>query len=123
MEQHPLAGLHGKAAVQQVLHGHALQEHRRGLLVADPVGYLDQPACRQVAQVGVGPGRAAGIGHPVAHLDLGDVRSHRLDHARRLAAETAGHLQGVVARAVIDVQIVQSNRALADQGLAGRGRP
>ena len=46
VKQDRVAGLHLEGPAQEIFGGHALQHHRRGLLVGDAVRHLDQPVGR-----------------------------------------------------------------------------
>jgi hypothetical protein len=81
VEQDRVAGVDLVGLAQQVLCGHALEHHRRRLLVGDgvraaaPAPWPGRPA------VGVGAQRA-GVGDPLPDLDLRHALAHRLDDAR-----------------------------------------
>ncbi|MNI81972.1 hypothetical protein D3C73_1386370 [compost metagenome] len=87
MEQDHVPRLHLIGLLQQVLHGQALEHHRRRLLEADVVGQLDQVGLRQGVHLAVGTQRAAAIGHAVAHFQAGDALTYRLDYPGTLGAQ------------------------------------
>ena len=70
VEQHRVAGLHLVRAPDQVLHGHALEHHRRRGLVSDAVGELQQPVRRHDAYFRVRTRRSAGVGNAIAYPDM-----------------------------------------------------
>ncbi|MCY1187882.1 hypothetical protein D9M73_289190 [compost metagenome] len=87
VEQDGFARLHRVGLLEQVLHGQALEHHRRRLLEADAVGEFDQVGLRQHMHFAIGAQRAAGIGDAVADLEPGDLLAHRLDHSGAFSAQ------------------------------------
>ena len=82
MEQDRLARLHGVGPADQVLGGHPLEHHGRRDPIGHPFGDRDQHAGREHPGLGIRPGPAAGVGHPVAGLDDRDAGAHGLDDSR-----------------------------------------
>ena len=122
MDEDGVAGLHDVGLADEVLGGHALEHHGRGLLVADAVGQGDQHLGGGRAAVGVGA-EGGGVGHALAGLHLGDAVAHGLDHAGTLVAGGEGQAAGgrVEAGAEVGVDEVEAHGRLPDQGLAGAG--
>ncbi len=115
-----LARLHPVGAAEEILRGHALQQHRRRLLVGDAGGDLHQLVGGRDAVHGVGAHR---IGDdPVADLELLHLRPDRLDDSRAFASEHRRKRHRIEAGAEIDVDEVEADRGVADQHLARAGR-
>ncbi len=124
VEQHKVAGLQPAlrlGAAQQVLHRQALEHHGGTGLEGDSVGQLADAFGRHHTQLAVAAGRLAGVGGAVAHLQVRDALAHGLDHTRGLHAELQRHGQLVHAAALVDVDVVQAHRLVADADLAGAG--
>ena len=68
MDQDRLAALHRVGAANQVPSGHALEHHRRRLLIGDARGNRDQAVGRHHPLIGISTERSAGIGDAVAGL-------------------------------------------------------
>ncbi|MPN45095.1 hypothetical protein SDC9_192662 [bioreactor metagenome] len=96
-----------------------LEHHGRAGLETDGVGQLAHIHCRHHTHFAVAARRLARIGRAIAHLQVRDAITHGLDHARRLHADTCGHLQRIQARAVVHVDEVQADGLVADADLAG----
>jgi hypothetical protein len=92
MEQDGVALLDPRldGAVDQVLGGHALQHHRRRLLVAHALGHLHELRRADQALLAIGAELAA-IGDPVALLEALHLGADLDDHAGALAADRVGH--------------------------------
>ncbi len=114
-------GLHLVRAADQVPRGHALQHHRRALLVGDAVGQFHQSVGRHDARLAIGAERSAGIGDAVARLQVGDAGPDLLDNACSLGAEPARQRHRVEAAALVGVDVVEPDRRVtqADLALAG----
>jgi hypothetical protein len=117
VEKDGVAGFDAIGLADQVLHREALQHHGRGGFVVDAVGQLEQAIGRDQARFGIGTDRRAAIGDAVAGLQIGHAGSDFLDHAGRLTAQAAGQLGRIGARAVVDVDKIQSNGGVADARL------
>ena len=125
VDQDDVAGFDRVGAAHQVLRGHALEHHRRRLLLRDVVGQPDQALGREQPRLGIGPQIGPldpGIGHAVAGLDDGDVFAHGLDHAGPLGPEDRGQGDRVHAAAVVRIDVVEPHRRVANERLA-RARP
>ncbi len=122
VKEHHRFGAHAKGLAKEVANRHAPQHDRRRGLVADLSRQLDETVGRDEALLRVAA-EDAGIGDPVADLDIDHVladREHfpcpfRADHGRK-------RWQRVESRAVVDVDEIHADGALADQRLAGAGR-
>ena len=121
VDQDGLARLHHMGAADQVPRGHALEHHRRGLLVGDAVGHRHQPVGRHHPRLGIGAERPAGIGDAVAGLEAADAGPDLLDDAGALAAEAARQRHRVEAAALIGVDVVEADRGVPEPHLAGAG--
>ena len=121
MDQDRLAGLHRMGAADQVPGGHALQHHRRGLLVGDPGRHRHQPVGRHDPRLAVGAERPAGISDAVAGFEPGDARPDLLDDPGRLRAEPARQWHRVEPAALIGVDVIEPDRGMADPDLARAG--
>ncbi len=120
MEQNDVARLHPISAPQQVLSSHALQHHRGGGLIINRLGQRHHPVGGDQPDFGVSADRRAGVGHPVADLEFGHARADRFHPAGAFHAQRPGQRrQGIQPGAVIDIDIVEANRALPDADLAG----
>ena len=73
--------------VDQALRDHPLEHQGGGLPVADTLGELHQSVGRHEAHLSVGAGRAPGVGHAVAGLDVRDARADCLDDTGPFAPE------------------------------------
>ncbi len=117
------ARLDAEGSAQQIVRGHALQHHRRGLLVGDGIRDRHQPVGRDQTALGVGAERP-GVGDPLADPNLAHALADRFDHAGALLTRDEGQTRRrIQAAPEIDVDEVESDRCLPDQGLAGPGRP
>ena len=124
VEQDGLAGLHAIGPPQQVLRGHALEHHRRGLLVADAVRERDQAICGHQPALGVGADRRRGVGHALPRPQVAHPLAHGLDHAGAFEPRRERQLRRRIQTAAeIHVDVVQSDRRLPNQRLTGPGRP
>ena len=121
MDQDRLAWFDLMRAAQQVPGGHALQHHRRALLVGDAVGERHKPVGRHDPRLAIGAKRPAGIGDAVARLQIADPRPDLLDHPGRLGAEPARQRHLIQAAALVGVDIIEPDRRMAqpDLPLAG----
>ena len=119
VDQHGIAGLHAVGLAQQVGSGQALQHHRRAGVETDAVGQDQQAMRRDVAHLGIGANRPAGIGHAVADLDLGDALTDRLDHPGAFQADARGQGQRIEAGTVIGIDVVEADGVVAHRRFAG----
>src|SRR5262249_20145617 len=87
----------------------------------DALGDLDEPVRGHDADLSVGAGRPAGVGHAVARLNVRDVRPDRLHDAGGLAAQARRQWQRVEAGAMVCVDEVYPDGGVADAGLALAG--
>ena len=121
MEQNGLAGFDPIGLADEILRRQALQHHRRGSLVIDIVGQLDQAIGWDQPRLGIGSNRCAAIGDAVAGFQIADARPDLLDNASRLAAEPTRQRDRIKSRAVVDVDKVQSHRGMPDARFARTG--
>jgi len=73
VQQNGVAGLDPIDLPDQVLHRQALQHHRRGDLVVDAVGQLQQPVGRDQPRFRISAERRRAVANAVAGLDVGDA--------------------------------------------------
>ncbi len=73
MKQDGVTFLELVGAVEQILNRHPLQHHRRCRFKINAFRYLDCHAGRQIAHLGVRPGRSSRIGNPVTDLEILDA--------------------------------------------------
>ena len=121
MQQDGVARFDAIGLADQVLRGEALEHHRRRRLVVDAVGQFQQTIGWDQPRFGISTDRRRAVGDAIAGLEMGDARSHFLDHARALAAEPARQLAGINAGAVIDVDEIEPDRGMADARFTGTG--
>src|SRR5258705_10901809 len=69
----------------------------------------------------MGAERRGAVCYGIAGLKIGDAGADFLDHAWRLTAEAARQLRRIDPGAIVDVDKVQSDRGVADAGLARSG--
>ena len=122
VDQHHVAGLHGMGLLQEILGGQALEQQGRRLFVGDFSRNLHRFRSRNVPDVGIGAQAGVHVGDAVAHFEVRDLRPDRLDHAGRLVTESGRQRKGVDALALVDVDIVETDRGLPDLSLAGTRR-
>jgi len=84
MKHDGLARFHRMDAADQILRGHALEQHGGGQFIADAVGEAHQPVGHDIVGLGIGADHAAGIADAVAHLEAGNALAHRRDHTAAL---------------------------------------
>ena len=89
-------------------------------LGVDIVGQLHQPVGGDQPVGRIGARRRQRVGDAIARAKPAPL-AHRLDHARRLAAQARGQAERIEARAVIGVDIIEPDRLVPDQHLAGPG--
>ena len=122
VEQDRVARLHLVGAVQEIFHRHALEHHRGGGFVIDPVGNPDDIGGGHQPRLGIGAHGRRGVGDTVPCGEADDIEPHRLDDSGAFHAGNEGALgNGVEAAAVIGVDIVQADRGVANADLAGAG--
>ena len=122
VEEDGVARLHLAGAVQEILHGHALEHHRGSGLVVDPVGDSDNAGGGYEARLGIGAHGRRGVGDAVARSEIGDIESHGLHRAGGFEPRREGALgNGIEAAAVIGVDVVEADRGVTDADLAGAG--
>ena len=122
MNQNDVALLHLVGLAQQVLRSEALHHHRRGRRERDRFWQLDEMLGLDVALFGV---RAEGrdIGDPVAGTEALDALADRHDLARALVARRERiRRRRIEPGAVIDVEVIDGDRAMANPDFAGTRR-
>src|SRR5262249_44353715 len=127
MHEHGHALLDLEGAAHEIFHGHALEHHRGGLLVADIVRELYGAVGRHNPLRGVTAG-TADIGDAVAALELVHVRADRYDLAGgfiagderqaarcRIEADAEVHVDEIDAAGVLlDAQLARSRSGNVD---------
>ena len=124
VEQHEVAGHQAfgrQRLLQQVLRCQALEHHRRAGFERDRVGQLAHALGRHHPGLAVAAGRVAGVSRAVADPQVGHACADRLDNASALHAQVQGQRVGVQAGALVDIDVVQADRVVADTDLAGTG--
>ena len=121
MKQHSLAFFHLINATDQVLHGQSLQHHGGGFLVGNAGRYFDQFLRAHHTRFRISPGRTAGVGNPVARLDMVYARADGLDHASAFQADPTGQRQWIQTGAMVGIDEIQANRRVAHARLACSG--
>ena len=124
MKQHKVTGLEAALrlrAFEQVLHGQALEHHGRAGFKGNGVRQFAHALGRHHAQFAIAARRLAGIGGPVAHLQMRHALADGLDHARGFHAHLQRHGQGIQAGTLVDVDVVQTHGLVADADLARAG--
>ena len=117
--EYRVAGLDREGFLDQVLHRHALQHHRRALLERQGVGEFHQLLGGHHARFRIGTLRAAGVGDAIASLDVGDAAAYCLDDAGTFSAQAGRQGGGVQAGTEIDVDEIQADGVVLDARLAG----
>ncbi len=102
--------------MDEVVHGHALEQHRRGLLVADALRDLHHALGGHQARFAVGA-RQPGVADAIAFLEALHPGTDGVDHARGLVAGGAGQLHRIEARALVDVDEIDADRGVPDANL------
>ncbi len=121
VEQDRLARLDRVGPADQVLGGHPLEHGGGRRPVRHAVRDRDQDAGRQQPRLGVRPGRAAGVGDPVARTDDGHARADRLDDPGRFAPQPARQRDRVQPGPVVGVDEVDPDGGVPDPGLSLAG--
>ena len=96
---------------------HSLQETRCALFQADAVWQLDHVLdghCR-VFCVRAGP---AHKGYLIADLEIGDIRTDRVDDTRALAAERQRHGHGIETAPLVRVNVVDTGKVVPHDDFA-----
>ncbi len=92
-----VATLHAIGRAQQITGRHALEHHRRRLLIADALREPGNLVRGQVPRLGVGADRPGAVGNAIARLEALHTLANLLDDARRLKAKARGQLHRVEA--------------------------
>ena len=108
------AALQPVSLPEQVLHGQALQHHRRALLERDLLRQLDDSRHRHRAQLRIRTERPLRIGDAITGLERFDAGPDRVDDARALETKPVRQRTGIEAGAVVHVDVVQADRMLPD---------
>ena len=119
VDEHRLPGPQGPTAQQQKFGGHALQQGggRRALIHA--LGDPHRASRIYEVEVGIGANGPRGEGHPVPWGEPLNALPRGEDLASTLHTQSGGQLQGIEARPVVGVDIVDADGHLPDQDLAG----
>ena len=118
--QHRVALLHLVGGMDQVVHRQALQHHRRRLLVADALGHLHHAVGGHDARFAV-RARQAGIGDPIAFLQILYARTHGVDHAGAFIAGDRRDLHRIKPGALVGVDEVDADGGVPDSHLSRAG--
>ena len=124
MEEHKVTRLQaalGQCALEQVLGGQALEHHGRTGLEADAVRQLAHALGRHHPHFAIAARWLAGIGRAVAHLEVAHALAHRLDHTGGFHAQLHREVHRIEAAALVDINVVEAHRMVADTHLAGAG--
>jgi hypothetical protein len=103
--------------LQQVLSGHAFKEHSDHRLVRNPVRDGHELVSANVTPIGVGTYSGVHVGDAVTNADIPNIRTDGLNDAGCLMADARRQWQFVDALSLIDIEIVEANRRLADPNL------
>jgi hypothetical protein len=123
VHQQRLTGAHGVRAVQEIFRGHPFQHQRGGALGVDVVGQHDDMSCGQRAHADIGARRDAGVGHAIAGQQVRDAVADVQNLAGGFHAGRRRWLdEAVLARAHIDVDVVDADGGVADADLAAAWR-
>ena len=114
-------GFNAIGLAEQILRGEALEHHRGGLLIADAVGHLDQPAGGDQPRLGIGADRRIAVSDAIADFEVGDVGPELFDHAGAFIAEHRRQRQRVDAAAIVGVDEIEADGGLADARFARAG--
>ena len=119
MNENDVALFHLESAVEQILRGHALEHHRRRLLVADVVRQFHGAFGRQQTLGRIAAERH-NIGDAVADLQISDAGTDFSDLPRAFIARDERHAdrRGIHADAEISVDEVHATGMLLDLDLA-----
>src|ERR1700693_3422032 len=100
--------------------GHALQHHRGCLIEGDSLWQSHQPIGLYEPHLGIAAGRT-GIGHPIADFQTAHIRGDCLYGPGAFEARDKGKRLRVVSCALIDVNVVEARRRLAQAHLTRPG--
>ena len=118
-----LPGLEPRAAVDQGLRGQALEQRRRGEIVADRAGHRHQPIGGDILPARIAARLGDRIGDPLTDREPRDAATERLDHTSRLDPERSRQRLRIEAGAMIGVDEVDPDRAVPHPRHAGCDRP
>lgn len=121
MHEHRVAPLNQVGVLDEIVRGHALEEHGGGGLEADVVGQRHQPGGVHDGPLGIRAGNLHPA-DPVPDCDVVDAGADVDDRAGALGARGEGQREAVAAFAVIDVEEVDPGRGDLHDRLA-RTRP
>src|SRR5215470_14503106 len=102
------------------MRGHALEHHCRGLLAPNRIRQLYESVSVDHPHLGVAADRS-GICHAVPNLQAADARTDSVDDPRALDSRSEGQRLRIEANAMIDVDIIEPRRLLAEPNLARAG--
>ena len=106
-------------AQEQIVGGHALQHHGRGGPVVDPLRQRHQAVRGDESRLRVGAEGRGAVSHAHSGLEVADAGPHRLDQAGRFRAGSERVRRRLVEPgAIVDVDVIEANRRVADAGLA-----
>jgi hypothetical protein len=118
MDQDGIASVKRPHRPDQHVHGHALQQHCSGLLIANVVGQFDQPVGGDQPRLGIAADRA-GIGDTVSYLQEFNVRANTLDEPSSLdTRDERGGLR-IETATMIYVDEIETDRGLFQPDLSG----
>src|SRR5882672_6537011 len=102
---------------KKILDGQTLEHHCSGLFEGDLRRQAHHRCCRHHTQIGVRTYRALRIRNAIALFEEFDVAAHRFHHPGRLGADAVRQRQRIKADAVINVDVIEPDRVLADTHL------
>jgi hypothetical protein len=120
MHEDRLARLHLVRPAKEIFGGHALEERGRGQAFVDPVRQAHEPMDGPGDKFGISPD-GIDIADPVADRKVGDAWSDRFDDPCPLIPGDQGRGHGIAPAAIIDVEEVESDRAVAHDHFARAG--
>ena len=98
-----------------------LQHHGGPGVKGYAIGQFAHALGRHHAQITVAASGLTGVGSAVSRLEVGNAGANGFHHARRLHAQLQRHGHGVETAALIDIDVVQPHRLVADADFARAG--
>jgi hypothetical protein len=120
MDENAVAAANLAGLRQQHIGGHALEQRTGRRFRRHAIGKSDRSLCRDIAGRAVGTDRRSRIGNTIAHVEIHDIGTDRLDKACGLRADHSGiGWQGIDPFPMVDVEKVGADSLVADCDLAG----
>src|SRR5690606_11576527 len=116
VQEHRRSGTDLVSLFQEIADGHSLQHHGGGRLIIDAVWNLDHAISGKEPLLRVGTDRA-GIGDPVAHLEVSHAGTDGRDLTRAFRSDHRGQADLVQALAMIRVNVIESYRTMLEANL------